>query len=110
VILCGGGAENRTLVRWLREALRPARVAPMDEFGLPARAKEAVSFAILAYAAVEGIANNVPSATGARRPVVLGKIVPAGPRSGSRLARECALLDPSFEQALAEEGLQGSGE
>jgi len=110
VILCGGGAENRTLVRWLREALRPARVAPMDEFGLPARAKEAVSFAILAYAAVEGTANNVPSATGAGRPVVLGKIVPAGPKSGSRLARECALLDPSVEQALAEEGLRGSGE
>lgn len=110
VILCGGGAENRTLVRWLREALRPARVAPMDEFGLPARAKEAVSFAILAYAAAQGIANNVPSATGARRPVVLGKIVPAGPKSRSRLARECALLDPAAEQALAEEGLQGSDE
>jgi anhydro-N-acetylmuramic acid kinase len=78
VILCGGGAENRTLVRWLREALHPARVAPMDEFGLDPRAKEAVSFAILAYAAVEGIPCNVPSATGAGREVVLGKVVPGG--------------------------------
>jgi anhydro-N-acetylmuramic acid kinase len=50
----------------------------MDEFGLDPRAKEAVSFAILAYAAVEGTANNVPSATGARREVVLGKVVPGG--------------------------------
>ncbi|MBM4018271.1 MAG: anhydro-N-acetylmuramic acid kinase [Planctomycetes bacterium] len=76
VILCGGGARNRTLLARLREELRPAHVAPMDAFGLPARAKEAVSFAILACATACGIPNNVPSATGARRPVVLGKIVP----------------------------------
>ena len=77
VLLCGGGARNRTLVGRLRDELRPARIAPMDDFGLPARAKEAVSFAILAYATVHGIPNNVPSATGARSQVVLGKIVPA---------------------------------
>ena len=76
VILCGGGAENPTLLRMLRRELLPARVARMDEFGLDPRAKEAVSFAILAYATVEGIPNNVPSATGARRAVVLGKVVP----------------------------------
>jgi anhydro-N-acetylmuramic acid kinase len=76
VILCGGGAANPTLVAMLRRELAPARVAPMDEFGLDPRAKEAVSFAILAYATVEGIPNNVPSATGARRAVVLGKVVP----------------------------------
>jgi anhydro-N-acetylmuramic acid kinase len=76
VILCGGGARNPTLVALLRRELAPARVAPMEEFGLSARAKEAVSFAILAYATVNGIPSNIPSATGARRPVVLGKIVP----------------------------------
>jgi len=80
VILCGGGAENPTLLGMLRRELLPARVARMDEFGLDPRAKEAVSFAILAYATAEGIPNNVPSATGARRAVVLGKVVPGGSR------------------------------
>jgi len=76
VIICGGGARNRTLLARLRESLRPARVAPMDEFGLDARAKEAVSFAILAYATVHGLPGNVPSATGARRAAILGKVIP----------------------------------
>ena len=76
VILCGGGAANPTLVAMLRRELQPARVARMDEFGLDPRAKEAVSFAILAYATAEGIPNNVPSATGACRAVVMGKVVP----------------------------------
>lgn len=78
VILCGGGARNRTLVRMLQDRLRPAKVLVMDEIGISADAKEAVSFAILAAATVRGVANNVPTATGATRPVVLGKIVPAG--------------------------------
>ena len=76
VILCGGGAENRTLVRRLENELRPARIARMDEFGLSAQAKEAVSFAILAYETIRGAAASVPSATGARRAVILGKVVP----------------------------------
>lgn len=77
VILCGGGARNDTLARQLAERLCLARVRIMDEFGIDADAKEAVSFALLAYATVHGLPSNVPSATGARRPVVLGKIVPA---------------------------------
>jgi anhydro-N-acetylmuramic acid kinase len=76
VIVCGGGARNRTLVRLLAAELRPARVAPMEEFGLSAQAKEAVSFALLAWATVCGVPNNVPSATGARRAAVLGKVIP----------------------------------
>jgi len=80
VILCGGGARNRTLVRWLEDDLRPARVAVMDKFGINAEAKEAVSFAILARETIRGVPNNVPSATGAQRPVVLGKIIPGGGR------------------------------
>ena len=78
VILCGGGARNPTLVRMLRRRLHPAKVRMCDEFGISADAKEAVSFAVLAAATVRGQAGNVPAATGARRPVVLGKIVPAG--------------------------------
>jgi len=77
VILCGGGARNPALVELLREALAPTAVRIMDELGVDADAKEAVSFAILAAATVRGQAGNVPSATGAARPVVLGTIPPS---------------------------------
>ena len=60
----------------LQEGLDGVRIRSMDEFGISVDAKEAVSFAILAYATIRGIANNIPSATGADEPVVLGKIVP----------------------------------
>lgn len=76
VILCGGGARNEALAGMLRKELPSAKVAPMDEYGISADAKEAVSFAILAHETIRGRPNNVPSATGASRPAVLGKIVP----------------------------------
>jgi anhydro-N-acetylmuramic acid kinase len=76
MILCGGGAHNATLVRMLQERLAGVRIRATDEFGISVDAKEAVSFAILAYATIQGIANNVPSVTGADEPVILGKIVP----------------------------------
>lgn len=75
-ILCGGGAHNGTLVRMLRDVFPEVRIRSMDEFGISVDAKEAVSFAILACATIRGIANNIPSVTGADEPVVLGKIVP----------------------------------
>ena len=80
VILCGGGARNRTLARLLQQRLHPAKVTTTDEFGIPADAKEAVSFAILAERTIRGAAGNVPAATGASRPVVLGTIVPGRQR------------------------------
>ena len=77
VILCGGGARNSTLVEMLRGEMREAKMLLSDDFGISADAKEAVSFAILAWATIKGLANNVPAATGAAEPVVLGKIIPA---------------------------------
>ena len=76
VILCGGGARNAALTDMLAERLAPAAVRTTDEFGLSADAKEAVSFALLAAETIRGRCGNVPAATGARRPVVLGKIIP----------------------------------
>ena len=76
VILCGGGAKNKTLVKMLKEQIEPAKVLLTDDFGINADAKEAISFAILAGATIRGISNNVPSATGAKTSVVLGKIIP----------------------------------
>lgn len=77
VILCGGGAHNSTLVKMLRQGLDKSRILTSDDFGISCDAKEAISFAILAYATIKGEPNNVPGATGATKPLVLGKIIPA---------------------------------
>src|SRR5258706_14167636 len=70
-IVSGGGARNLTLIAMLRVALAPARVLISDDVGLPADAKEAGAFALLAYETWHGRPGNLPAATGARRPVVL---------------------------------------
>ena len=76
VILCGGGARNRTLVQLLKDQIGPQRVLLMDKLGISSEAKEAVSFALLARETIRGLPGNVPAATGAERPAVLGKVVP----------------------------------
>jgi anhydro-N-acetylmuramic acid kinase len=60
----------------LTECLRPLKVRLRfsDEFALPAEAKEAVAFAVLAHETWHRRPSNVPSATGAERPAILGKI------------------------------------
>ncbi|WP_035348922.1 anhydro-N-acetylmuramic acid kinase [Edaphobacter aggregans] len=75
-VVAGGGAQNATLMTMLRAGLEPmgVRVRAMDELGIPAQAKEAVAFALLAWLTWSGLRGNIPSATGARRPVVLGKV------------------------------------
>ena len=77
MILCGGGAHNSILIGMLQQELQGVRITSTNEFGISVDAKEAVSFAILALATLQSRCNNMPSATGAERPVVLGKIVPA---------------------------------
>ncbi len=77
LILCGGGSHNRTLAEMLHAELPDVKMLSTDDFGISVDAKEAVSFAILAWATIKGMTNNVPTATGAERPVILGKIVPA---------------------------------
>jgi anhydro-N-acetylmuramic acid kinase len=74
VILTGGGCRNPVLVEGIRQALTPIPVVRIDELGIPHQAKEALSFAILANETVAGRPGNVPSATGAKEAVVLGKI------------------------------------
>jgi N-acetylmuramic acid 6-phosphate etherase len=76
VILCGGGARNPTLVAMLREQLVPATVLTVDALGLPSEAKEALFFAVLAYESWHSRPGNLPAATGAARPVILGSHTP----------------------------------
>ncbi|HET7748337.1 MAG TPA: anhydro-N-acetylmuramic acid kinase [Terriglobales bacterium] len=76
LIVSGGGAKNPTLLRMLAEGLAPLglQLRRSDEFGLPSEAKEAVAFAVLAYQTWRRRPGNIPSATGASRPAILGKI------------------------------------
>jgi len=74
VLLAGGGAYNTTLVKMIKNKLQDTDVKTLEDIGFNSDGKEALSFALLAYATMLNIPNNVPSATGAKKPVVLGKI------------------------------------
>ena len=73
LVVGGGGSRNPTLLRDLRRTLHMP-VLINEDLGFDSEAKEAVAFAILANECVHGLCNNVPSVTGARHPVVMGKI------------------------------------
>jgi anhydro-N-acetylmuramic acid kinase len=75
-ILCGGGSRNPLLTAWLRRELPEVAWRVCDDLGISADALEAVIFAVLAHETVCGRCANVPSATGAKRQVILGKVVP----------------------------------
>jgi anhydro-N-acetylmuramic acid kinase len=75
-IVSGGGTRNKTLIRMLSEGVSKTglKLRHCDEFGIPSQAKEAVAFALLAYQTWHKQPSNIPSATGAARPAILGKI------------------------------------
>ena len=75
-VVSGGGTKNPTLMRMIREELAPLkmRVRTTDDFGVPSDAKEAVAFGLLAYQTWRHLPSNIPSATGAQRPAILGKV------------------------------------
>jgi anhydro-N-acetylmuramic acid kinase len=75
LIVAGGGTKNPLLMAQLEAALPGIRVIESSRFGVAAEAKEAFAFAILAYEAFHGRANNLPAATGARHATVMGKRV-----------------------------------
>ncbi len=78
VLLSGGGARNPTLAGAIAEALAPRVVRPFADVYFDGEAKEAVAFALLAALHVAGRPGNVPPATGAAGPRILGKLTPAG--------------------------------
>ena len=74
LIIGGGGSMNKTLVQDIARALPGCRVMTNEDMGYDSNAKEAVAFAVLANEALFAGCNNVPSVTGAKKPVVMGKI------------------------------------
>ncbi|WP_132060669.1 anhydro-N-acetylmuramic acid kinase [Halorussus amylolyticus] len=73
IVVSGGGANNPTLLSMLAERTR-SPVERLESLGLDSDAKEAALFALLGITSLDGVANNVPRATGAERPVALGKL------------------------------------
>ena len=78
-VVAGGGTKNNLLMKMLTPELGTmgVKVRLMEELGIPAQAKEGVAFALMAWLSWFGMVGNVPSATGAQRAVVLGKITHA---------------------------------
>lgn len=79
LLASGGGVQNKTLMKFLRAAIRKRfkeeiEFQAFDALGIPAKAKEAVSFAFLAFETLQGRPSNVPNVTGAKQACVLGKI------------------------------------
>lgn len=88
VFVSGGGTHNPTLMKMLRKALDPIPVMETSEVGLDVDAKEAIAFAVMAYETAHARPANIPFATGAKRPVVLGKLTqngPSAPRNGNNV-------------------------
>lgn len=74
LIVGGGGANNHTLMSYIRKYLPDTEVITNEDLGLSGDAKEAVAFALLANDCIYGVPNNAPKATGALHHVVMGKI------------------------------------
>jgi len=75
VILCGGGANNPTLMAMLSAELPGTKIQTIQTVGIPAQAKEALSFAVLAAARLDKKHTNLPQVTGARKKALLGNII-----------------------------------
>ena len=74
VLLCGGGARNPAIAAMLQKELPTSRIGRTEDAGLPGDSKEAVAFAVLGYEAMNRRPGNLPAATGAKGPVILGSI------------------------------------
>ncbi len=80
VIVSGGGARNPLILGQLAAAIPRVEIIPSAQLGVPEDAKEAFAFALMAYETFHQRHANLPSATGARGPAILGKISYAPPR------------------------------
>lgn len=74
VIIAGGGAHNKTLIKFIKEELEGIEVLIQEDLGFSSDAKEAIAFAVLGNETLNNNFSNVPSATGANEKVILGQI------------------------------------
>jgi len=74
IIVGGGGTKNKFLLRELSRVRPETKISSHDTYGVPARCWESFAFSVIAYLSYHMITGNVPTATGAVRPVVLGRI------------------------------------
>jgi anhydro-N-acetylmuramic acid kinase len=105
IFVSGGGTHNPTLMALLTKAMDPIPVRMSSEVGLDVDAKEAVAFAVMAYETAHSRPSNVPKATGAKRPVVLGKLTQNGSsahngKNGSRNGGEVAAHNGSTRNLI----------
>jgi anhydro-N-acetylmuramic acid kinase len=84
LVSSGGGVRNPTLMRRIAELLPTVQLLTSDDLGVPSDVKEAVAFALIGWATLNGLPGNVPSCTGASHDCVLGSLTPA---PGQRLPR-----------------------
>ncbi len=76
IFVGGGGSRNKTILKLMQEAIDAIPVFVFEDVGYSSKAIEAIAFALFAYETIQNIPSNVPTATGAGHPVVMGKIVP----------------------------------
>lgn len=99
LVAAGGGVRNPTLMRRIAELSAPTRVRLIDEFGLPAQAKEAYLMGLLGYLSVHGLPGTIPSATGAHSGSILGSLTPGSrpltlPRPATVMPRRMRIARP----------------
>ena len=87
VYASGGGTKNPVLMAALEAALDPIELHVLEELGLDSSAKEAVAFAVLAHETMHHRSGNLPSVTGASRPLVLGSVTGEPPWPTRRSSR-----------------------
>ena len=80
IYVSGGGVRNHTLMGALERRIGGMKLQPLGALGVPPECKEALAFAFLAHQTLCGLPGNVPTATGAAHPVVLGHITPGAAR------------------------------
>lgn len=74
IVIGGGGAYNKFLMAQLKNLFKEIPVKTHEDFGIANKFKEALAFALLGYFTIKKMPNNIPACTGAKRPVIMGKV------------------------------------